>query len=662
MRARLAVATWAAVLLGGQLAAQAPVPPADLLTDLSDDGSLVAGLASADAGVRRVAARGLSRLHEPAQASEALLQRAASETDAAVRCEIAFALGARRYAPAAGWLAGLLALDGHADPAVRAAACDAIGRLGDDAAATPLVLRLSDNDAGVRGAAALALFALDGRRFPHERRAPEPLLVRRDSELTTVALNDPDPGARWRAVYTLAGVRGRRGFATALQLALRDDEPLSRVFALRGLAALHREGLGTPFDPLPFFADPDERVIVEAARAATVLGAPADVAPALAALLATHPNGLVRASAAESLGPLLWSLVLDPDTRRRLSDALADAGRHDASPMVRRAAAAALVKHGDEGRALWFLHALARGADRRDRERAATVLKEGSLLECDTLLALLADDDPTVAGAALGTLLAKDPQDVPLYDLPRATVVDYLVAALGDADPALLVAAAESILPEAQAGTADPRLLQACAVSLLSATGPEMKEAAQMQRRALGLPPDSAAPAAPPAGRLLDRLLAQDEAARADPHPRVRLVTTRGEVLLELDRVTAPVHVASFLELVDRGCYDGLDFHRVAPNFVVQGLDPRGDGFGTGGRRLPDEFSREPYLAGSLGMPNAGEANTGGCQVFLTHVPTPHLDGHYTLFGRVVEGLDAVQRLEIGDGVARARRGDGPAP
>jgi cyclophilin family peptidyl-prolyl cis-trans isomerase len=138
----------------------------------------------------------------------------------------------------------------------------------------------------------------------------------------------------------------------------------------------------------------------------------------------------------------------------------------------------------------------------------------------------------------------------------------------------------------------------------------------------------------------------------------VRLATARGDVELVLDRVAAPLHVASFLELASAGFYDGLDIHRVVPDFVVQGLDPRGDGWGTGGRRLPDEFSPRPFLTATLGMPHAGEPHTGGCQVFLTHVPTPHLDGAYTVFGHVVVGLDVVQRLQIGDVVHTVRRID----
>jgi cyclophilin family peptidyl-prolyl cis-trans isomerase/HEAT repeat protein len=657
MRLWVMAVTCGVALAAGVARAQTRMAPADLLTDLSDDGSLVQGLASEDAHVRLVAARGLSRLLEPAAASAALLERARTETDPQVLVAMAFALGQRRHAPAGEWLTGLLDLTtGHPEPAVRAAACDALGRLLDDAATSALVLRLGDNDPAVRGAAALGLFALDGRRFTHQRRADEAMLSKRDAALADAALHDPDAGVRWRAVYTLAGLRGRGGMATGLALAMQDTEPLVRVFALRGLAALQREQLAAPFDPRPFLADPDERVVMEAALAAPTLGTPAELLQPLVALLRERDNGVLRTCAAEALGRLLATSGLDPAARRDASDALADIARDDPSPMVRRAAAAACVLGADEGRALYWLRALAHGADRRDRERAATLLKDGPWRDAELLAALRADDETSVAGAALATMLARDAAGAPLYVVPQDALVESLLSALDSDDPGLRASAAEAILPQAQEGTVDPRLLHACAVALLSSTGPEMKEAAQQLRRALGLPPEGAPPAAPPPGRVLDRLLAQDAEAQKDPLPRIRLQTTRGPLLLELDRVTAPVHVAAFLGLADAGCYDGLDFHRVVPNFVAQGLDPRGDGYGTGGRRLPDEFSREPFLAGSLGMPNAGEPHTGGCQIFLTQVPTPHLDGHYTLFGRVIIGIEVLQRLEIGDRVTRTAR------
>ncbi|MBI5368302.1 MAG: peptidylprolyl isomerase [Planctomycetes bacterium] len=119
-------------------------------------------------------------------------------------------------------------------------------------------------------------------------------------------------------------------------------------------------------------------------------------------------------------------------------------------------------------------------------------------------------------------------------------------------------------------------------------------------------------------------------------------------MLLELFPAEAPVHVARFVDRVERGFYRGLTFHRVVPNFVIQGGDPRGDGWGDDGETVRDEINRRRFDAGALGMPKAGK-DTGGCQLFLTLIPTPHLDGNYTVFGRLVEGLDVARRIEVGD-------------
>ncbi len=614
-----------------------PMPPADLLTDPLDDGSLVAGLHHPDAGVRLVAARGLAQ-RPRSDAGAALAQQAQTETETAVLVEILFALGQRHDASLAGAVAmGLV----HPDAAVRAAASAALGKLADDSRTSALIPLLADADAGVRGAAALAFFGLDGRRFTHERTATDAELLARDAALAQLALRDPDAGVRWRATYTLAGVRGRRGLATVLQSCLRDPEPLCRLFALNGLASLQKEALADNRDVAPLLADEDERVVIAALRA-LALGGDVEV---LATRLAEPASALVRFTAVEALAERLAQPDITDDDRRVGSDALAEAGLHDESAMVRRQAAASLVAVADEGRALYFLHQLARSDDWRDRERAAKALAAGPLRDDETLAALAADDSPPVQAAALEVSGGKP-----------SLRHDQLLRALRSDDPATLSAAAEALAPRIDDGTAAPELVVAMAAALERARGFELKEARQALRKALGLPPDGEGPAPAPPGRLLDRLLAQDLAARGDPAPRVLISTTRGELVIELDRIRAPVHVASFLLLAEAGCYDGLDVHRVVPDFVVQGLDPRGDGFGTGGRRLPDEFSSRPFLTGSVGMPNAGESHTGGCQLFMTHVPTPHLDGHYTFFGQVVEGADVMQQLEIGDHILTVRR------
>ena len=94
-------------------------------------------------------------------------------------------------------------------------------------------------------------------------------------------------------------------------------------------------------------------------------------------------------------------------------------------------------------------------------------------------------------------------------------------------------------------------------------------------------------------------------------------------------------------------------WHRVVPDFVVQGGCPRGDGWGGPGYVLPDEIGMRPYVRGTVGMPKSGP-DTGGCQVFVTHLPTPHLDGRYTVFAQVVIGLDVVDRIRVGDRIVKA--------
>lgn len=137
---------------------------------------------------------------------------------------------------------------------------------------------------------------------------------------------------------------------------------------------------------------------------------------------------------------------------------------------------------------------------------------------------------------------------------------------------------------------------------------------------------------------------------RGVPGPPVKAVvrTTRGNIELELWPEHAPATVESFVSLARKGEFNGLTFHRVIAGFVSQGGDPRGDGHGGPGYTIPAEWTRLPYDAGTLGMAHAGK-DTGGCQFFLTHRPHPHLDGGYTVFGRVTKGLDGVHTLQQGD-------------
>jgi peptidyl-prolyl cis-trans isomerase B (cyclophilin B) len=126
--------------------------------------------------------------------------------------------------------------------------------------------------------------------------------------------------------------------------------------------------------------------------------------------------------------------------------------------------------------------------------------------------------------------------------------------------------------------------------------------------------------------------------------------TPRGTIRLELFADQTPKTVANFEKLVNQGFYNGLKFHRVIPDFMIQGGCPKGDGTGGPGYKFADEFHRDLKHDGPgiLSMANAGP-NTNGSQFFITHVATPWLDGKHTVFGRVLSGQDVVDSVVQGD-------------
>ncbi len=133
------------------------------------------------------------------------------------------------------------------------------------------------------------------------------------------------------------------------------------------------------------------------------------------------------------------------------------------------------------------------------------------------------------------------------------------------------------------------------------------------------------------------------------PEPPLAIIKTKkGEVKIELFNKEATLTVDNFTELANSGYFDGLSFMRVAPNFVIQGGDPRNDMNGGPGYQIRCEINRRPYLRGSLGMALSGK-DTGASQFFITHSPQPHLDGGYTVFGQVLSGMDAVDAIARGE-------------
>ncbi len=130
----------------------------------------------------------------------------------------------------------------------------------------------------------------------------------------------------------------------------------------------------------------------------------------------------------------------------------------------------------------------------------------------------------------------------------------------------------------------------------------------------------------------------------------ITIETSKGVIKAELFGDKVPVTVANFVNLAKRGYYDGLKFHRVIGDFMIQGGDPTGTGRGGPGYKFEDEFdsSLKHDTPGVFSMANAGP-NTNGSQFFITHVPTPHLDQRHSVFGKVVEGQDVVNAIAQGD-------------
>ncbi len=129
----------------------------------------------------------------------------------------------------------------------------------------------------------------------------------------------------------------------------------------------------------------------------------------------------------------------------------------------------------------------------------------------------------------------------------------------------------------------------------------------------------------------------------------VRITTAKGVIDLELYPDVAPLHVANFLKLIQAGFYTGLTFHRVVPNFVVQGGDPEGTGRGGPGYQIKAEFNDKKHLTGTLAMARSSDPDSAGSQFYLTLAPQPSLDNQYTVFGQTIAGLDILPTLVVGD-------------
>ncbi len=136
-------------------------------------------------------------------------------------------------------------------------------------------------------------------------------------------------------------------------------------------------------------------------------------------------------------------------------------------------------------------------------------------------------------------------------------------------------------------------------------------------------------------------------------HPIVKMELETGVVTMELYPDVAPKTVASFKKLVEQGFYDGLTFHRVIPGFMAQGGDPEGTGMGGPGFTIPAEFNDKKHVRGTLAMARSADPDSAGSQFYICYAPQPHLDGQYTIFGQVLDGMEHVDALRNGSKIIK---------
>jgi cyclophilin family peptidyl-prolyl cis-trans isomerase/HEAT repeat protein len=646
---------------------------------------------------RAALAAALGRI--PGQEAGSVLAGLLIDDQAEVRRAAAFSMGLRGDAAARPALRQAM-LD--PDRETGALAVEALGRL-----ATPLVevaeqlLKLSEEERWPRLLPYLFRFK-DEALVPlaeHGLGLPDPELHRwsayalaRDplpaaAPLLRRLTGDPDPLVRAWAARGLGRVGGGSEDLAALAPLLTDAASGPVVEALRAGAALVGGGkapAAAAWRPhlLALLSDPRAGVRVTAIDAAGAWLPDADLGAALAARAgAAGPTAAAGVAAALAAPPVQLAQTIE------------------------RGSALVALARGRDSRAAALVAAAAGSPEPRLRARAAEAA--GLLGESELLGRLAADPNPLVREAALTARLLPAPAPSPASsqdgaagaagkagkggtvqgpaanDATTPAAARAAAAALSDPDEGVRTVATDwladhPVVPLANLagaltaalrdesiesplgvikalaarGEAEPRE-RGAAVELLERMGRQPSYALRREAAAgltrLGRPAPPLGPAPSLEGAGGDQLRSYREIVERTRHPRtVEVRTNRGTIRLRLDCPRAPRTCLNLLDLAAQHFYDGLLFHRVVPDFVIQAGDPRGDGYGGPGYVLGDEINRLRYRRGTLGMALAGP-DTGGSQFFITLSPQPHLDGGYTAFGEVIAGAEVLDAIQAGD-------------
>ncbi|HEY4597354.1 MAG TPA: peptidylprolyl isomerase, partial [Thermoanaerobaculia bacterium] len=455
-----------------------------------------------------------------------------------------------------------------------------------------------------------------------------------------------------------------------LRKLLADPAPRVRAWAARALGivggeedlALLRPLLDDPGDP----GSGDPGPLIQALRSARALAAGGQARPIadwtlrLRALL-DDPRPGARMSAIETSG--VWG---SPELNTILETRAAEGETWE------RGMALAALAAGKDPKALALAQAAAGSQEDVLRARAAEAAGTIGLPAAGALLEKLAGDpSPRVRGAALGAWLADDPK---VADVARRALTDPDPTVRGTAfdwlreHPLVPLGNLAAALPAVyQEGTQEEGLAAVRAIAARAEGEPKERGAgiALLERLTEGGPYvlrreageslgklGQKVPPLQPAEREKDTEIYRQIVQRTRQPHTVEIRTRRGTITVRLACPQAPMTCLNFLHLAAQGLFDGLSFHRVVPDFVIQGGDPKGDGSGGPGYAIRDEIGRLRYNRGVVGMALAGP-DTGGSQFFITLSPQPHLDGGYTAFGEVTAGAEVLNQIRLGDRIEK---------
>ncbi len=602
-------------------------------------GELYEFITDPDSLVRLRAVKALGRIGAR-EASEHVAE-ALTDSVETIRKEAAFALGLIGSTDA---LVAITAkFDSERAAAVRIAMIEALGRMNDLVVVASLTKYIADPDPAIRSAVARAFAHLPG-----------------NGRIDDLAGMTRDSIADVRAMATYALMRtGNSSSFGRLRWLLKDTDPLVRHFAARALGVL---GDSNSLSQLTDRLRREENDIVRISLIRSI--AQVGDRRALKALLniLTDKNSIhVQAEAIRALGRLKLSKGMT-----RLKPYL-----DDKNTTLKTAAIAAIARMNPK----YFISRLDHFLDESNYYVKSSMIDGLSQIKSDTARSILSGflDDPdgrirrqtlsSLADPTFGnirTLVANalDDNDFTV----QVTAIEMICSArdsnminrlvdlyrehASDPDPDIRLAVVHGFGAWIDSTSPDQTILKTLNKAL-DDRNYHVRESAIAAFDKIGVDKRDRL------GTYDSRITSENYAdiyERYNSNPTATIKTNRGNIKIKLLYNIAPKTVVNFVDLATSGFYNNKTWHRVIPAFVIQDGCPRGDGWGGPGYSIRSEFNMEQYTRGAVGMAHSGK-DTGGSQFFIAHATLPHLDGGYTLFGRVVSGMRVVNRIEVGDSI-----------